>query len=56
MYCEGYKNLKLGRDTYLTLNDKMNGFSCVSCSAPTCQCVNGINIANRMSHAHTLFA
>jgi aryl-alcohol dehydrogenase-like predicted oxidoreductase len=56
MYCEGYRDFELGRQTYLELSTRENGFSCMSCSFPTCQCVNSIKIAERMKLAHSLFA
>ena len=56
MYCEGYCDFELGRQTYCALNDRMNGLSCLACSLPSCHCVNGIRIEERMKYAHTLFA
>jgi len=56
MYCEGYRDFELGRQTYLELSTRENGLSCISCSFPTCQCVNSIKIAERMKLAHSLFA
>ncbi|KPJ58421.1 MAG: hypothetical protein AMJ42_03305 [Deltaproteobacteria bacterium DG_8] len=56
MYCEGYRDFEWGRQTYRELSSRMNGLSCMDCSSPTCHCVNGIKIAERMKHAHTLFA
>ncbi len=56
MYCEGYEDFELGRETYRGLAGNRNGLSCVSCSLQSCRCANGINIAKRMNLAHTLFA
>ena len=56
MYCEGYRDFELGRLTYGELSTRKNGLSCMSCSSSTCRCVNGINIAERMKRAHSLFA
>ncbi|MBW2554122.1 MAG: aldo/keto reductase [Deltaproteobacteria bacterium] len=56
MYCEGYGDFEQGRRTYLALGKKESGLSCISCSSPTCHCFNGIKIAERMRHAHSLFA
>jgi predicted aldo/keto reductase-like oxidoreductase len=56
MYCEGYRDFEQGRRTYLTLSSRENGLSCMNCTSPTCQCANGIKIAERMRHAHALFA
>ena len=55
MYCEGYGDFELGRRTYLGLSNKDNVHACISCASPTCRCVNGINIAERMYRAQTLF-
>ena len=56
MYCEGYGDFEQGRQTYLALSTSECGLSCINCTSPTCHCLNGINIAERMRHAHTLFA
>ena len=56
MYCEGYRDFELGRQTYLELRTSENGLSCMSCFSPTCKCVNSIKIAKRMRLAHSLFA
>jgi len=50
MYCEGYRDFELGRQTYLELSTRENGLSCMSCSSPTCQCVNNIKIAYGIVH------
>lgn len=55
MYCEDYKDLEQGRRTYRELSTRENGLSCMSCSSPTCKCVNSIKIAERMKLAHSLF-
>jgi predicted aldo/keto reductase-like oxidoreductase len=56
MYCEGYREWDQGRKTYLGLSKKRSAHACLHCSSPTCQCANGIKIAERMRHAHALFA
>jgi predicted aldo/keto reductase-like oxidoreductase len=56
MYCEGYGDFEQGRRTYRALSSRENGLSCMSCTSPPCRCMNGIRIAERMRHAHTLFA
>ena len=56
MYCEGYKDLELARQTYRELGTGGNGLSCIDCTSPTCGCVNGINIPQRARHAHSLLA
>jgi predicted aldo/keto reductase-like oxidoreductase len=55
MYCEGYREFEQGRKTYRALSKRRNGLACLKCSSPTCQCANGIKIAERMRHAHSLF-
>jgi hypothetical protein len=55
MYCEGYKDFEQARRTYLELANSENARSCISCSSPTCNCVNGIKIPERMQQAHSLF-
>jgi len=55
MYYEGYRDFEQGRRTYLTLGKRENGLSCISCTSLTCQCANGIKIAERMRHAHSIF-
>jgi aryl-alcohol dehydrogenase-like predicted oxidoreductase len=55
MYCEGYRDFEQGRRTYRELKKKQNGLACISCPSPTCRCTNGINIAQRMKYAHSLF-
>ncbi|MDY6990018.1 MAG: aldo/keto reductase [Thermodesulfobacteriota bacterium] len=56
MYWEGYEDLELARATYRELSTEENATACMSCSRPTCRCVNGIKIAERMRHAHTMLA
>jgi predicted aldo/keto reductase-like oxidoreductase len=56
MYWEGYGDLELARITYRELTTEENGQACMRCSTPTCRCVNGINIEERMRYAHTALA
>jgi predicted aldo/keto reductase-like oxidoreductase len=56
MYWEGYNDLELARVTYRELSTEENAQGCMSCSTPTCRCVNGIKIRGRMRYAHTLLA
>ena len=56
MYWEGYQDFSLGRDSYQRLTASRNGLACVNCSAPTCRCVNGMKIPERMRQAHAVFA
>ncbi len=56
MYCEGYGDFEQGHAAYRELNSRSNGFSCIECTSPSCHCINGIEIAKRMKHAHNLFA
>jgi hypothetical protein len=55
MYWEGYQDFSLGRDSYQRLTAR-NARACVNCSAPTCRCVNGMKIPERMRQAHAAFA
>ena len=55
MYREGYGDLDLARATYRELSVDENAQACMNCSSPTCNCINGINIGERMRHAHTVF-
>ena len=56
MYCEGYGDFGQGRTTYRELSARANGLSCIDCTSPSCSCVNGIEIAQRMRQAHGLFS
>jgi predicted aldo/keto reductase-like oxidoreductase len=56
MYSEGYGDFGQGRQTYRELSARVNGFSCIDCSSPSCSCLNGIEIEKRMKYAHSLFA
>ena len=56
MYWEGYGDLELAHVTYRELSNEENAQACMSCSRPTCRCVIGINIEERMRHAHTFLA
>lgn len=56
MYWEGYGDLELARVTYRELSTEENAQACMSCSTPTCKCVNGIKIEERMRYAHTALA
>jgi hypothetical protein len=55
MYWEGYDDFDLGRHTYQRLSTAENALTCMDCTAPTCHCINGINIWERMRHAHLHF-
>ena len=55
MYWEGYKDFNLAQSTYQNMTEKNNALACMSCSGPTCRCVNGIKITERMRYAHTVF-
>jgi predicted aldo/keto reductase-like oxidoreductase len=56
MYWEGYEDFDLARTTYRELNVKENAIQCLDCFSPTCRCINGVRISERMRHAHTIFA
>jgi uncharacterized protein len=55
MYWEGYQDFELGQKTYRRLSIPENALACIRCSTPTCKCINGINIPERMRYAHTTF-
>jgi predicted aldo/keto reductase-like oxidoreductase len=56
MYWEGYEDFELGRTAYRELAAKDNAMQCMDCSEPTCRCMNGLKIPQRMRIAHTAFA
>jgi predicted aldo/keto reductase-like oxidoreductase len=56
MYWEGYGDLELARVTYRELSTEENAQACMSCSTPTCRCMSGIKIEERMRYAHTVLA
>ena len=56
MYWEGYADLGLSRTTYRGLLPAESALACVTCRKPTCKCVNGIKISDRMRHAHVHFS
>jgi predicted aldo/keto reductase-like oxidoreductase len=55
-YWEGYGDLDLARMAYHDLSTEENAQACVSCAAPSCRCVNGIKIRERMCYAHHVLA
>ncbi|MBU0985669.1 MAG: aldo/keto reductase [Proteobacteria bacterium] len=55
MYWEGYADFDLGRATYRELSPTENALECMTCLEPTCNCINGIKISERMYHAHVNF-
>lgn len=55
MYWEGYADFDLGRTTYRRLSSAGSAQACMNCSRPTCKCINGIKISERMRHAHVHF-
>jgi predicted aldo/keto reductase-like oxidoreductase len=55
MYWEGYGDRELARATYRELSGNENALTCLNCFSPTCKCVNGIKIVERMRHAHMAF-
>lgn len=56
MYWEGYQDFELGQATYRRLQPTENAQACMGCTPPTCNCINGIKISERMRHAHIHFA
>ena len=55
MYWEGYGDRELARIGYGGLSVRENALACMNCSTPTCQCINGIRIDERMRCAHRAF-
>jgi predicted aldo/keto reductase-like oxidoreductase len=56
MYADGYGDLPLARSTYAELASGMRVDACADCAACTAQCVNGLNIVERMQRAREVFA
>jgi predicted aldo/keto reductase-like oxidoreductase len=56
MYAEGYGDVALARATYGELPAARGLDQCAACPVCTAQCVNGLNIAERMNKARTVFA
>jgi hypothetical protein len=56
MYAEGYENYELARSTYDELQQNESAFACSNCTECVAHCVNGLNIADKMQKARTLFA
>jgi uncharacterized protein len=56
MYAEGYGDQALARSTYAELAPAMTASACDSCTVCTAQCVNGLNLAERMQRAREVFA
>jgi len=56
MYLEGYCDSDLARLSYRNLPTRENAQACMGCDTPTCKCVNGIRIEERMRYAHAMFA
>jgi predicted aldo/keto reductase-like oxidoreductase len=56
MYWEGYGDSSLAQDSYRKLLKEENALACMGCASPSCKCINGINIAERMRYAHAAFA
>lgn len=56
MYAEGYGDLTLARSTYGELSADRGLDQCSACPVCTAKCVNGLNIAERMKTARTVFA
>jgi predicted aldo/keto reductase-like oxidoreductase len=53
MYAEGYKAFALAKATF---DEAPRASLCSSCDECVAQCVNGLNIAQKMRQAQTLFA
>lgn len=55
MYWEGYADFDLARAAYRELLPAESALACMSCTEPTCQCLHGIKISERMRRAHIHF-
>lgn len=55
-YAEGYRQFAMGRENFLGLPAEIRDIRCADCSACTVACPNGVNVAERLSHAQELFA
>ena len=56
MYAEGYGNYELARSTYDELQQNESALACSNCTECVAHCANGLNIADKMQTARTLFA
>jgi predicted aldo/keto reductase-like oxidoreductase len=56
MYLEGYGSIELARSTYDELPRNGSAAACLNCSQCVAQCVNGINIGEKMREARIRFA
>ena len=54
MYAEGYRSYELARATYRELPATATAAACLDCPACTARCVNGLDIAAKMSQAREL--
>ncbi len=55
MYAESYGSMELARATYREIGRNASASSCLNCHECVAHCVNGINIADKMHKARTLF-
>ncbi len=56
MYAEGYGDLDLARTTYAELPSERTAAACKDCATCVATCTNGVQIAERMRTAQTVFA
>lgn len=56
MYAEGYRDMPLAQEAYAALPSVRSASACADCAECTARCAFGINIAERMGKAATLFA
>ncbi len=55
MYAEGYRDMALARSTYRDLPSAVSASACGDCAVCTARCPNGLDVAERMQRARTLF-
>ena len=56
MYADGYGELELGKDSYKTLSISENASKCIDCEECVVECVNKLNVGQRMIRAHSILA
>jgi len=56
MYAEGYRDMALARSTYRAIPVCASASACAGCLECTARCPNGLDIAERMQKAQSLFA
>ncbi|HVN95123.1 MAG TPA: aldo/keto reductase [Syntrophorhabdaceae bacterium] len=55
MYAEGYRNMDLAQETYREVPKRQSALTCLNCGECVARCVHGIDIAQKMEKARSLF-